>query len=201
MKSKLDKAITEFLEYCEIERNRSELTIRNYNHYLRRFAAFAQSHNCTTPEKIDLELIRQYRLHINRLRDEKGKPLKLTTQNYHITAIRSLLRYLAKRNYKVMAPDKIELAKMPTREVHFLETHELRALIDATNNEKDELNRLRDNAILETLFSTGLRVSELAGLKRTSINLKTREFPVRGKGDKIRLVFLSDTAIESLPKY
>ncbi len=200
-KTRVEKYIQEFLEYCEIEKNRSDLTTRNYAHYLGRFAEFAKNRGVATPEKIDGELIRQYRLFINRLRDAKGKPLKLATQNYHVTALRSWLKYLTKRDLKVLAPDKIELAKTPSREVNFLEPHEVEALIEATESEKDELTRLRDRAILEVLFSTGLRVSELASLKRTSINLKTREFPIRGKGDKIRLVFLSESALSALKKY
>lgn len=200
-KTKIDRLIQEFLEYCEIERNRSNLTIRNYDHYLHRFADYAKNEGVTEPEDIDAEMIRQYRLFINRLRDEKGKQLKLATQNYHITALRSWLRYLSKRDYQVVPPDKIELAKTPAREVSFLEVTELKRLIQATSQEEDELTRMRDQALLETLFSTGLRVSELAALKRDSINLKTHEFPVRGKGDKVRLVFLSDRAVESLKNY
>ena len=197
----IDKLIQDFLEHCEIEKNRSLLTIRNYAHYLKRFGQFCKENNINRPEDIEGELVRQYRLHINRFRDDDGNALKLVTQNYHMVALRSFLRYCAKRDKKTLAPDKIELAKTPSREVNFLEPYELERLIDATDSEKDLLSQLRDRAILELLFSTGLRVSELASLKRDSLNLKTREFPVRGKGDKIRLVFLSDSAVTALQKY
>ena len=200
-KTPLDKSIQDFLDYCEIERNRSNLTIRNYKHYLDRFASFCKQNGITSPEKVDSELVRQYRLHVNRYRDEKGRQLKVATQNYHIIAIRSWLKYLAKKDRKIMPADKIELAKMPSREVSFLEPSEVERLLEATSSEKNEFAQLRDKALLEILFSTGLRVSELASLKRDSINLKTREFPVRGKGDKIRIVFLSEAATESLKKY
>lgn len=200
-KNQIYKYITEFLEYCEIEKNRSKRTLRNYHHYLTRFADWAKKQNVAKPEEIDLELVRQYRLFINRYKDKKGSSLKLSTQNYHITALRSWLKYLIKRNIDTIAPDKVELAKTPDRDITFLETHEIEKLVEVTNQEKDEETRLRDRAILETLFATGLRVSELAALKKTSVNLKTKELPVRGKGDKLRLVFLSDDAVEVLKKY
>lgn len=199
--SKLQRCYIQFLEYLEIERNRSKLTLRNYDHYLKRFVDFCvKKYGITDPADIDLELIRSYRLFLNRFED-KGKPLKIITQNYHLIALRSFFKYLAKRDIPSLAAEKIELPKPPSRQVEFLEPADVERLIEATAQEKDKLTRLRDKAILETLFSTGLRISELIGLNKDSINLKRREFSVRGKGDKIRLVFLSNRAIASLEAY
>jgi site-specific recombinase XerD len=199
-KTSLQKYANQFLEYLEIERNRSRLTLRNYDHYLKRFAEYAQEHDVTDPSDIDAELIRSYRLYLNRL-EEKGKPLKIITQTYHLIALRSFFKYLARRDVKTLAAEKIELPKIPSRQVSFLELQDVERLLDATREEKHDLTRLRDQAILATLFSTGLRISELTALKQDSVNLKKGEFTVRGKGDKLRLVFLSDDATDALKKY
>ncbi len=193
--------LQKFLEHCEIEKNRSKLTLRNYHHYLGRFIDFAQENGVTKPEQISLELVRKYRLYINRLTDAEGKTLKQITQNYHIIALRSFLKYLAKYDYKTLPAEKLELSKTPSRMVEFLELDEVERLIEATSTEKEEILRLRDNAILHTLFSTGLRVSELCSLKIDQVNLKRGEFTVRGKGDKLRLIFLSPEATEAIEKY
>jgi site-specific recombinase XerD len=200
IKSKLDRYHIQFLEYLEIERNRSKLTLRNYHHYLKRFVDFCAKYQVNDPADIDLELMRSFRLFLNRM-EENGKPLKIITQNYHLIALRSFFKYLAKRDIKTLAAEKIELPKPPSRQVEFLEPAEIQRLIDSAGQEKDKLTRLRDKAILETLFSTGLRISELVGLNKDSINTKRREFSVRGKGDKIRLVFLSDRALNCLEGY
>jgi site-specific recombinase XerD len=186
---------TQFLEHLEIEKNRSQKTLQNYSHYLDRFLEFTQIQD---PSKIDLELIRKYRIFLNRL-EEGGKNLGKLTQNYHMIALRSFLKYLAKRDINTLSAEKIELAKNPAREVTFLNQDELERLLDAP--EGDDFSTLRDRAILETLFSTGLRVSELCSLNRDSINLDKGEFSVIGKGGKMRIVFLSDTAKEAIKKY
>ncbi|MEA3249320.1 MAG: site-specific tyrosine recombinase/integron integrase [Patescibacteria group bacterium] len=207
MSTKSDKLITDFLTYLEVERNRSEKTVRNYDFYLRRFFDWAKG---VPPEKVTLDMVRKYRVWLNRLKDGRGKSLKKNTQNYHLIALRSFLKYLAKRDIKTLAPEKIELAKMPQRSVGFLEAHELDRLLEAPMmaagghklaESSLPLIRLRDKAILETLFSTGLRVSELASLTKEMINLKREEFTVRGKGDKPRVVFLSNQARYWLKEY
>jgi site-specific recombinase XerD len=198
--TKLKRCYIQFLEYLEIERNRSRLTLRNYDHYLIRFVNFCHAQGVEDPEDIDLELIRSFRLMLNRM-VENGKPLKVITQNYHLIAIRSFLKYLARRDIKSLAAEKIELPKVPARTVDFLEPDEIKRLIEATSQEKHELTRLRDKAVMEFLFSTGLRISELISLKKEQVNLKRGEFSVRGKGDKMRLVFLSPDAIADLEKY
>ncbi|MDB4939944.1 MAG: xerD [Candidatus Doudnabacteria bacterium] len=200
-KTNLHKYIIEFLEHCEIEKNRSKLTLRNYDHYLNRFADFAESKGVETPEKIDFELVRQYRLSINRMVDREGRGLKQITQNYHIIALRSFLKYLQKRDISTLSAEKIDLAKTPSRMVEFLDNDELARLFDAIKMEKEPILQLRDAAILKTLFATGLRVSELCSLKKDQINLKRGEFTVRGKGDKLRLVFLSPDSTEAVEKY
>jgi len=200
--TELEKLIRRFVEYTEIERGRSRLTTKNYIHYLRRFADFAATHGVTKPEQIDLELVRQYRLAINRWQDERtGKGLKQITQNYHVIALRGFLKYLAKYDYKTLASEKIELPKVSQRQVDFLEPDEVERLIEATSSEQEEILRLRDRAILELLFSTGMRVSELCSVRRDMINTKRNEFTVRGKGDKLRMIFISDSAADSLEKY
>lgn len=199
--SNLLNYIVEFLEFCEIGKNQSPKTLISYNHYLRRFEQFAVSQQCSRPEDISLELIKRYRLFLNRFTDEKGQSLKLITQNYHLIALRAFLKYLIKQDVKTLAPEKIELPKNPARQVEFLDEAELTRLLNATKQEPEELLRLRDYAILQTLFSTGLRVSELASLKKDSVNLDRGEFTVRGKGDKLRLVFLSPDAKTAILEY
>ncbi len=198
--TKLDRYYIQFLEYLEIERNRSKLTLRNYDHYLKRFVEFCKKQGVDSPEDIDLELLRSFRLFLNRMNDN-NHPLKIITQNYHLIAIRSFLKYLSRRDIKSLAAEKIELPKTPARTVDFLEVDEVERLIKATDEEKDKLTRLRDRAVLELLFSTGLRISELVSLKQDQVNIKRGEFSVRGKGDKMRLVFLSDRATKALEEY
>lgn len=209
---KLSHYTREFLEYLEVEKNRSANTIQNYDFYLRRFMEWWGDQS---PDGIDAEAVRQYRLWLNRLADVHGTPLKKNTQNYHLIALRSLLKYLAKRDIKTLAPEKIELMRMPDREVSFLEGSDLNRLLEAplleqknTKTKKHEstltdqsLNRYRDKAMLEMLFSTGLRVSELANLKKENINLNKDEFTITGKGRKTRVVFLSEQARYWLKKY
>lgn len=192
----LSKLKTEFLEYLEIEKNRSLLTIRNYDLYLTRFLAFAKKHDVTDPRKITLNLVRNFRLHLNRL-----EGIGAITQNYHVIAIRSFLKYLAKRDVKTLTAEKLELPKTARREVEFLESGDLEKLLRAPAAEKNDLIRLRDTSILELLFSTGLRVHELATLKIGQVNLKKDEFSVRGKGGKLRIVFLSPRAKAALTEY
>lgn len=193
MASDINRSITEFLEYLEIERNRSQATVRNYDFYLRRFVEFSK---IRSPGEITLPLVKKYRLYLNRLEDDKaGEPLKKSTQNYHVIALRSFLKYLAKQDVKTLAPEKIELQKQPERQVEFLDESDLSKLMEAPALIKgNSIIRKRDKAILETLFSTGMRVSELADLKKENINLEKDEFSVRGKGRKVRVVFLSNQA-------
>jgi len=195
----LQRLIREFLEYLEIEKNRSQLTIRNYGFYLRRFLSLS---GLKKPEEITLEAVRMFRLKLNRLTDEQGKALKHATQNYHAIALRSFLKFLAKRDIKSLAAEKIELAKIGERTVEFLEGNDLDRLLFAPMKSREpEIIKLRDRAILELLFSAGLRVSEIASLKITSINLDKDEFTIRGKGDKPRVVFLSLSAKSAIKEY
>ncbi|MBI4160573.1 MAG: tyrosine-type recombinase/integrase [Candidatus Yanofskybacteria bacterium] len=187
---------TQFLEYLEVERGRSQKTVENYDHYLARFIGFAR---IDRPEDMSEDLIRKFRLYLNRLSDSRGKPLKKITQNYHVIALRAFLKYLARRDIKTVSAEKIELGRQEERQVTFLEPHELQRFLQAPAGVA--LSDLRDRAMLETLFSTGLRVSELCSLDREGIDLKRGEFPVRGKGSKIRLVFLSDSAKAALTTY
>ncbi len=200
--SVLIKFINEFLEYLEIERLLSPLTIVDYRHYLITFHDWLTENTDTRiPQDITLENIRQYRLYLSRLRDEDGKPiLKSVTQGYYIIALRSFLRYLlVKRDIATLSPDKIELPKQIMRMVSFLTIDQMEQLLNSADTTTDI--GLRDKAILETLFSTGLRVSELVSLNRDTINLERKEFSVRGKGGKVRVVFLSDTSARWIDEY
>jgi site-specific recombinase XerD len=198
-KSKLQQLAQNFLEYLEIEKGRAQNTVENYKFYLKRFFIWA---NINDPAKITQSMIRNYRLWLNRQKDSNGQPLKKNTQNYHLIALRAFLKYLAKQDIKTLAPEKIELAKMPDRQIEFLEGTELEAFLKAPEIiDQPQIIKLRDKAILETLFCTGLRVSELASLKIEAINLNKDEFTVRGKGSKLRVVFLSNQAKHYLKKY
>ena len=197
MDTTVDILVKDFLEYLEIERNVSQLTIRNYAHYLHRFAAFLKN-GAPSPtisvKSITADSIRDYRLYLSRFTDKTNLTLKRVTQNYHLIALRSCLKYCLKRDIPVVAPEKIDLPKAESRSIKFLEREQVERLLNIAGN-------LRDRAILEVLFSTGLRVSELTGLNRDTINFDRKEFGVIGKGRRARVVFLSDTAVGWLKKY
>lgn len=237
----LHKLLQEFLEYLEIERNVSKLTIRNYRHYLERFLAFLSGSpplstvksvksvrseaksfevrqqadeggksvsreagsgfagKSLSNKEITPDSIREFRLYLSRYVDEHGISLKRVTQNYHLIALRSFLKYMIKRDIPVVSPDKIDLPKAESRSLKFLEREQVERLMNMPDMSKKE--GLRDKTILEVLFSTGLRVSELVNLNRDSINLERREFGVIGKGRRSRLVFLSEGAVLWLDKY
>jgi site-specific recombinase XerD len=192
----LSELVTDFLEHMEVEQNRSPKTISNYDHYLRRLVEFSDDPDIS---KLDSEMIRQWRLHLNRTKDSAGRELTKTTQNYHLIALRSFLKYLAKRDIQALDSAKIELAKTVRPQVTFLETEEVDRLL--TTIETSNPIGLRDRAIIELLFSGGLRVSELVNVDISHINLDRREFMVRGKGQKDRPVFISHRAAEWLDRY
>lgn len=194
---RFSKAKTDFLEHMEIEQNRSQKTIQNYDHYLTRLLDFGGSDLLV--ENINGELIRQWRLWLNRLGTNTSDELGKATQNYHLIALRGFLKYCAKRDIPALPPEKIELARTVRKQVTFLEEDELARLF--VQPDLTKLNGLRDRAILELLFSSGLRVSELVGLDREHINLKRREFMVRGKRQKDRPVFISQVAADWVERY
>lgn len=200
----LSTYLREFLEHLEIEKNRSMMTIRNYEFYLGRFVNWLGD---KTPNTITADKVREYRLWLNRLVDVHGTTLKKNTQNYHLIALRSFLKYLAKRDIATLIPEKIELMRMPDREVSFLDGSDLNRILEAplknteVNEKVSALIKYRDKSILELLFSTGLRVSELANLKKDNVNLTKEEFTIMGKGRKSRVVFISEQARYWLKKY
>jgi site-specific recombinase XerD len=190
------KAKTDFLEYLELEQNRSQKTIANYDHYLTRLLDYAGD---ITVDDINAELIRKWRLWLNRLGTNTSDELTATTANYHLIALRSFLKFCAKRDIPALTADKIELARTKRKQVTFLNEDELERIFAQPDVAK--LAGARDRAILELLFSSGLRVSELVGLDRDQINLRRREFMVRGKGQKDRPIFISAEAAEWLHRY
>ena len=197
----LEILIAEFLEYLEIQKGFSPLTIREYRHYLKRFHNWlTDNSSATEPDQINLEVVRRYRLYLAHLRARDGLSLGRGTQSYHIVALRAFLRYLlVQRDIPTLSPDKVELPKQGSRSVSFLNPGQMERLLNSpiiSNNAG-----LRDRTILETLFSTGLRVSELVSLNRDQVDLERKEFGVKGKGNKIRVVFLSDTAAEWIERY
>ena len=198
--NELRQRIQEFLEYCEVEKQHSPLTIANYDRYLKRFADWAADQNVTTPGQITIDVVRQYRLWLNRQTDQTGTPLKRTTQNYYVIALRAFAKYLEKRDIETVPAAKIELGKAEKRTVEFLNADEVTRLREAAGD-AETFGSLRDRAILELLYSTGLRVSELTNLNVDQVNTERGEFMVRGKGDKPRVVFLSPTAAEWLGRY
>ena len=197
----LELLITDFLEYLEIEKGCSPLTIRDYRRYLERFHNWLTENSpITKPEDINQELVRRYRLYLAHLRARDGIPLKRVTQSYHIVALRAFLRYLlVQRDIPTLSPDKVELPKQDPRSIAFLNTEQVERLLNSPKI--SNVIGLRDKAILETLFSTGLRVSELVSLNRDQVDLERKEFGVKGKGNKLRVVFLSDTAAQWIERY
>lgn len=211
------QALQQFLEYVEIERGRSLNTVRNYDHYIRSFFSFGK---ITNVSQINETLVREFRLHLNRsqgvkLKGQSQGTMKKVTQNYYMIAIRSFLKFLKKRNLSTLSPDTIELAKVGTRDIDHLSSSELKRLLHAPRITYEQLSNdkkksgtsdqererlLRDVAILELFFSTGLRLSELCSLNR-DLDLQKDEFSIRGKGDKVRVVFLSESAKQSIREY
>jgi len=190
----------QFLEYLEIERGRSVKTVENYDRYLERFFAFAKA---TKPKDVTEEHIREFRLYLNRQPGTKiggrVEPMKRRTQNYYLIALRAFLKYINGRGVETISPERIELAKVPERSLDLISSAELARLRAAPDTKTIEGKR--DKAILELLFSTGLRISELCALSIDDVDLSRDEFSVRGKGDKIRVVFLSDSAREAIRNY
>lgn len=191
----IESAKRQFLEYTEIERGRAVKTIENYDHYLTRY--FSQMNIKSTGE-ISEENVREFRLWLNRQPGTKNETMKRRTQNYYLIALRAFLKFLRKRGIDGLSPERIELAKVPERHLDLISPTELDRLLAAANG-TDERG-LRDRAILELLFSTGLRVSELCSLS-TDLDLSRDSFPIRGKGEKVRVVFLSDVAKEAVRTY
>ncbi|MDO8566403.1 MAG: tyrosine-type recombinase/integrase [Candidatus Moranbacteria bacterium] len=185
-----------FLEHLEIEMNRSLRTIESYGRVLCAFFAWGNLH---IPKDITADKVREYRLYLNRKGNGRGGTLKKNTQAYQAIVLRTFLKYLAKQDVSALAAEKIEIGKTPDRQVDFLEFAEVERLMEAA--EGTSLRSLRDKAILELLFSSGLRVSELTGLDRHHLNLDKEEFSVRGKGGKLRIVFISPAAKTSLKRY
>lgn len=196
----IDQLKKEFLEYCEIERGRSLKTVENYDRYL---ARYFKEMNIKSPTDVTEDSIREFRIFLNRqpglkTKGQNASTLKRNTQNYHMIALRVFLKYLTKRGINSLSSDKIELAKTKGRELDLMTSAELTRLLDAPDTKTQ--NGLRDKALLELFFSTGLRVSELASLDR-DLDLSRDEFSVRGKGEKVRVVFLSPEAKEAIKKY
>lgn len=186
----------QFLEYLEVEKGRSLKTVENYARYVKKFLEFAK---IKFPPQINDEVLRKYRLYLNRLEKSDGGGLNKKTQNYYLIALRVFLKYLAKRSVPSLPPERIELAKTPQRDLDLITAEELQRLLNIKGNESKDL---RDKAILELLFSTGLRVSELCALNRESFSeAKSGEISVRGKGGKIRVVFVSESAKQAVKNY
>lgn len=196
----LSELIDQFLEYLEIEKNCSKLTIRDYRHYLKIFLEwFSKTMPHKTISDIDLSDVRRYRVFLANRADSKGFTLKRVTQNYYVIALRSFLRFLIKNDHKTLEPSKIDLPKTESRSLKFLERDQIERLVTACDTTKEE--GMRDRAILELLFSTGLRVSELVKLNHGNINLERKEFGVIGKGGRARIVFISDRAAHWIKEY
>lgn len=199
-KQNLDVKIEDFLAHLEVEKGASPLTLRNYRHYLQRLLNYLSSKKKTpTIYDINQENVSAYRLYLSRLNSQDGQTLGRRTQGYHIIALRSLLKWLIKNDYNVLAPEKLDLPKVKDRQVKFLSGQEIDRLLSAPSLSK--ITGKRDKAILEVLFSTGLRVSELVKLDRDKIDLNIREFGIVGKGGKARVVFLSGRAAEWIKNY
>jgi site-specific recombinase XerD len=188
-RTEIERLLQDYLNYLEIEKNRSPRTSENYKHYLDEFFKFAE---VSSPAAITDNVVREFRVALAR------REIKRVTQGYYAIALRNFLKYLAKRDIKSLAAEKIELPKIPERQIDTLEYGDLERLLAAPKG--DSLRDLRDKAVLEMFFSTGLRLAELCALPRT-IDLRRGEVSVRGKGDKLRVVFISDSAREAVQKY
>jgi len=200
MSSRIEQLKREFLEHVEIEKGNSLKTVNNYDHYLSRFISFAKIKD---PRDITDDCIREFRLYLNRqagvkIRGQQASTLKKNTQNYHLIALRSFLKYLMRRDIPALSPDRIMLAKVKERSLDLISVDELNRLLNAPDT--TNLKGARDRAILELFFSTGLRLSELCSLDR-DLDITKDEFSIRGKGEKVRVVFLSDDARKAIRTY
>lgn len=197
----LANLMTEFFEYLQVERNVSPLTIRNYHHYLNRFSKWLADSSPTIVDltEINSDTVRRYRVFLTRVTDVHGLPLKRITQNYHLIALRAFLRYLVKKDIKTIAPEKIDLGKAESRSLKFLNRDQLAKLMNQPDTSTAQ--GLRDRAILEFLFSTGMRISELVKLNRDQIDLNSREIGIIGKGSRPRVVYISDSAADWIKQY
>jgi len=191
----------QFLEYVEIEKGRAIKTVENYDHYL---TVFLEQTKITDPKNITDGKVRDFRIWLNRQSTGNnratGETIKKKTQNYYLIALRSFLKFLTKRNITSLPADHIELAKVGERQIDVISQEELKRLLDAPNKEENLERKFRDKAIMEMLFSTGLRVSELCSLTN-DLDLRLDEFSIRGKGGKVRVVFLSDEAKKAVKDY
>lgn len=188
--------LMDYAEHLEVERGRSSKTAENYTHYLERFIDFTGN---ISVDKITPELVRKYRLWLNRYKNDHDDELALITQSYHLIALRGFLRYLSRRDITSLSPEKIDLPKVARRQVTFLHYDEMTRLLDGIPLDTEA--GLRDRALVELLFSSGLRVSELVNLNRDHINTTRREFMVRGKGQKDRPVFISKGTADRVTDY
>ena len=195
--------IEDFLEHLEIESGRSKKTIENYRLYLERFLELSQEilqKDDIKPSDITKEVLRKYRLKLNRYGSDNGtEDLQTITQAYHLIALRGFFKYLSRRDIKSLDPNLIDLPHIIRKQVTFLHYDEVEDMLEqiVTSTESG----LRDRAIIELLYSGGLRVSELVGLNRDSINLARREFVVRGKGSKDRPIFISEACADRVAEY
>jgi len=192
----ISEMIPEYLEHLEVEGGRSKKTEVNYKLYLERFELFTED---MTVEKITAETVRKYRLWLNRFKNDNGGELATITQAYHLIALRGFLNYLSQRDIPSLAPNKIILPKVHRKQVTFLNYDEVERMLETVDTNSEQ--GLRDRAIIELLFSSGLRVSELVNLNRDHINTKRREFMVRGKGQKDRPIFISESAADWVTRY
>lgn len=198
--NQLNDLILTFLESLEIEKGASPYTIRNYHFYLKRFCDwYVKNQGTDDIGKLRIPHVRKYRIFLSRYTNDKGERLAGSTQSYHIIALRSFLKWLVKEDWDVIAPEKIDLPKAKSRSLTFLNREQVERLLNQPSI-SSEIG-LRDKAILEVLFSTGLRVSELVSLDRDRIDLESREFGVVGKGGRARIVFLSKRAVKWLKRY
>lgn len=196
---KLCDAIDQFLQHLELEKNRSLHTIESYAHYLNRFATWAEEQGVANLNQLSEEVVLRYRQFLNRIEMKEGGTLSKATQNYHLIALRSWLKFLNRKGVEVIPADRIDLPKTDTRQIQFLEHEELMRLLNQPK--AANLKGKRDMAIIYVLFSTGLRVSEISALNREQVNLERGEFAVIGKGRKERIVFLSDEAKRFIEEY
>jgi len=192
--------IRRYLSYIEVEKNYSKFTIRNYSHYLKMFRDWFEKHYAQEYiEKLTGEMVRRYRLHLSRFEDIHGKRLSPTTQSYYVISLRAFLKYCAKKGIKTLSPEKVDLPKGEEHRIKFLDRDQVERLL--TSPDTSTMAGLRDKAILEILFSTGMRVSEIAKLDIDKIDLKQREFGIIGKGRRARVVFLTDRSAQWLNRY
>jgi site-specific recombinase XerD len=201
----LRQDVEDFLLYCELTKQYSPNTVRNYRNTLDRFARFLEHKTkIERTNQVDIDTINAYRQFLNKQITLRGEKMSLKAQAYQIVVIRSFLKFLTKTGSLVLNPDRLELPKTRMRRIEFMTDPEIQRLIQSILNDANkipEVQKKRNQAIILTIFGSGLRLSELLSLRKAEVSTTENQIMIQGKGGKIRMAFLAPAAQEAIREY